>query len=145
VWRRVWRKGHPKTAPPGDPFHIQSPNADNSVDAKKFMLVKARYSCLLRDFARAWHIQRWRLAANHWTDHRVLIRGVRKRTEGTEELCNTIGKTISINQSSRGLNANEGLQFKWSMASALYVAEDKLVGHQWEKRSLVTWRLNVPV
>jgi hypothetical protein len=30
------------------------------------------------------------------------------------------------------------------MALAAYVAEDGLVGHQWEERLLVLWRLYVP-
>ena len=29
------KKGHPKTVPPGDPFHIQLPNPDTIVDANK--------------------------------------------------------------------------------------------------------------
>jgi hypothetical protein len=32
-----------------------------------------------------------------------------------------------------------------SMAPTAYVAEDGLVGHQWEERPLVLWRLNAPV
>jgi hypothetical protein len=35
------RKGHPETALPGNPFHIQSPNADTIVNAKKCMLIRA--------------------------------------------------------------------------------------------------------
>jgi hypothetical protein len=31
------------------------------------MLTGARYSCFLRDSARAWQIQRWMLTANNWT------------------------------------------------------------------------------
>jgi hypothetical protein len=31
------------------------------------------------------------------------------------------------------------------MAPAVYVAEDGLDGHQWEKRSLVLWRLDAAV
>jgi hypothetical protein len=31
------------------------------------------------------------------------------------------------------------------MAPAAYVAEDGLVGHQWEERSLVLWKLQTPV
>jgi hypothetical protein len=31
------------------------------------------------------------------------------------------------------------------MAPAAYVAEDGLVGHQWEERHLVLWRLYAPV
>jgi hypothetical protein len=32
------KKGHPKIAPPGDPYHIQLPNPDTIVDAKKCLL-----------------------------------------------------------------------------------------------------------
>ena len=32
VWNRDRKKGHPETAPPGDPFYIQSPNSDTIVD-----------------------------------------------------------------------------------------------------------------
>jgi hypothetical protein len=35
------RKGHPETAPPGDPSHIQTPNPDTIVDAKKCLLTGA--------------------------------------------------------------------------------------------------------
>jgi hypothetical protein len=35
------RKGHPENAPLGDPSHIQSPNTDTIVDAKKCMLTGA--------------------------------------------------------------------------------------------------------
>jgi hypothetical protein len=35
------RKGHPETAPPGDPSHIQSPNPDAIVDAGKCLLTGA--------------------------------------------------------------------------------------------------------
>jgi hypothetical protein len=34
-------KGHPETALPEDPSHIQSPNADTIVDAKKCILAGA--------------------------------------------------------------------------------------------------------
>jgi hypothetical protein len=36
--RRNWRNDHPKTAPPGDPSHIQPPNTDSIVDANKSLL-----------------------------------------------------------------------------------------------------------
>jgi hypothetical protein len=32
------KKGHPETVPPGDPSHIQLPNPDTIVDAKKCIL-----------------------------------------------------------------------------------------------------------
>jgi hypothetical protein len=35
VYSRGGRKGPPETAPPGDSSHIQPPNADTTVDAKK--------------------------------------------------------------------------------------------------------------
>jgi hypothetical protein len=44
-------------------------------------------------------MQRQMLAANHWTEHRVLNRGVREGTEGVESVRNPIGRTtISTNQ-----------------------------------------------
>jgi hypothetical protein len=33
---------------------------------------------------------------------------------------------------------------KGPMAPATYIAEDGLVGHQWEERPLVQWRLHAP-
>jgi hypothetical protein len=47
------------------------------VDAKKCLLTGARFSCLLRGSARAWHIQKQMLSANHITDHSVPNGGVR--------------------------------------------------------------------
>jgi hypothetical protein len=35
------RKGHPETALPGDPYHIQSPIPDTIVDANKCLLTGA--------------------------------------------------------------------------------------------------------
>jgi hypothetical protein len=74
------------------------------------------------------------LAANHWTEQGVPSEGVGKRTEGAEGVCYPIGRTtISTNktpQSSQGLNYQP-------MVPVAYVAEDGLVGHQWEERPLV--------
>jgi hypothetical protein len=36
MWSRDWRKGYPKTAPPGDPSHIVSPNPDTILVIKKY-------------------------------------------------------------------------------------------------------------
>jgi len=44
------------------------------------------------------------LAANHWTENKVPIGGVRERIEGAEGNCNPIRTTIPTNQSSQGLN-----------------------------------------
>ena len=35
------RKGHPETAPPGDPSHTQTPNTDIIVDAKKCLVTES--------------------------------------------------------------------------------------------------------
>jgi hypothetical protein len=35
------RKGHPETAPPGNPSYVQPPNPDTIVDAKKCLLTGA--------------------------------------------------------------------------------------------------------
>jgi hypothetical protein len=80
------------------------------------------------------------LAANHWTEHRVPNGGVREKTEGAEGVCNPIGRAIiSTNQIPQGLNyqPKSTLLMEQTMTPAAYVAEDGLVGHQWEERSLV--------
>jgi hypothetical protein len=64
VWSRDWRKGHPETAPTGDPSNIQSPNPDIIVDTNKCKLTGAWYSYLLRGSVRAWQIQRYVLTTN---------------------------------------------------------------------------------
>jgi hypothetical protein len=97
VWSRDWRKGHPKTAPPGDSFHTQSTNPDSIVDLKKCMLTGTWYSCLQRGSFRSWQIQRLMLAANHWTDQRVPSGEAREMTEGAEGLWPHT--KININQS----------------------------------------------
>jgi hypothetical protein len=68
-------------------------------DAKKCLLKRAWYSCLLRGSARALQIQRKMLAANHRTERGVPSGRVRERTEGAEDVCNPIGRTtLSTNQ-----------------------------------------------
>jgi hypothetical protein len=42
---------------------------------------------LLRGSARAWQIQRWILAAKHWTEEVVSSAGVRGRTDLAEGVC----------------------------------------------------------
>ena len=103
VCSRDWRTGHPETAPPGDPAHIQAPNPDYIADAKKCMLTGAWYSYLLRGIARSWQIQRM-IRANHWTENGVPNGGVKKRIERAEGVLNPIRTTIPTNQSSQGLN-----------------------------------------
>jgi hypothetical protein len=45
-------------------------------------------------------------------------------------------------QSSQGLTTNQRVHIEQPMALAKYVAEDGLVGHQWQERPLVLWRFN---
>ena len=66
----------------------QSPNSNTIMFDKKCLMTIAWYSCLLRDSAIAWQIQRWVLVASHWTEHRVHNGGVREITEGSERVCN---------------------------------------------------------
>jgi hypothetical protein len=40
---------------------------------------------------------------------------------------------------------DQGVYMEEPMVPAIYVAEDGLFGHQWEKRLLVLWRLDAPV
>jgi hypothetical protein len=37
VWNRDTSKGHLETIPPGDPAHVQLPNPDTIVNAKKLL------------------------------------------------------------------------------------------------------------
>jgi hypothetical protein len=143
-----------RDCPTWDASHVQSPNPDTIVDANKCLLTGAWYSCLLRGFASAWHIQRWMLSANHWTEHKVPNGGARERTEGAEGPCSPIGGTTiwtnEIPQSSLGDQpstkeyTSPGVSFI-PMVPTAYVAEDDLVGHQWEKRPLDLRRLDAPV
>jgi len=73
----------------------------------------------------------------------VPVGGVRERIEGTEVVCNPI-RTIPTNQSSRRLNHHPKLfgHMDRPMAPAAYVAEDGLVGHQWEEKPFVLPRLD---
>jgi hypothetical protein len=55
-------------------------------------------------------------------------------------MCNPTGRTtISTNQTT-----NQRVHMEGPMAPAAYVAEDGLVGHQWEEKPLVIWRLDAP-
>jgi hypothetical protein len=58
VWSRDWRKGHLVTVPPEDSSHIQFPNPDTIVDAKKCLQKGAWCDCLLRGPTRVLQIQR---------------------------------------------------------------------------------------
>jgi hypothetical protein len=59
-------------------------------------------------------------------DHRAPNGGTRESTQGAEGVCNPIGETtIRTNQYPPEL-----------VSLAAYVAEDDLVGHHWEERSL---------
>jgi len=70
-------------------------------------------------------------AASHWTENKVSIRGVGKRTEEADGACNPI-RTISTNQSSQGLNHPPKCTHRQTIAPAAYVADDCLIGDQWE-------------
>jgi hypothetical protein len=47
----------------------------------------------MRSLAKALLIQRGMLAANHWTEQGDPSGRVREKTEGTERVCNPIGRT----------------------------------------------------
>jgi hypothetical protein len=104
---RDCKKGHPDTAPPGDPSHLPSPKADIIVDDKR-MLTGSWYSCPLRGSSRVWQIQRWMLTAYHWTEHEVSNGRARESNTGVEGVCSLWGRIIiSTNQtpqSSQRLN-----------------------------------------
>jgi hypothetical protein len=143
----VWSRDQTETASPGDPLHIQSPNSDTIVDANKCLVTGAWYSCLLRGSASAWQIQKRMLIAIHWT--RVPNEGARERTQGAQGVCSPIGGiTIWTNQypqSSLGLNHQPKSTHGGTHGSSCICNRGGLVGHQWEERPLVLWRLYAPV
>jgi hypothetical protein len=103
-WSRDWRKGHPETDPFRDLSHLQTPNTDTIAYAKKRLLKEVWYRCPLRDSASTWAIQMQTLrdsCCNEPEDPNGRFTGRPERAEGD---CNTIGRTISINQSSQELN-----------------------------------------
>ena len=77
-----WRKGHPETAPPGNPLHIQTPKPDIIADAKKCLLKGVWYRSLLRSSARAWQIQRQKLTTifevSTWSPVEELEKGLKE-------------------------------------------------------------------
>ena len=93
-----WRTGHAETATHGDPFHIQSSNADTIVDDKKYMLKGAWYNCLVRGSDRVCQIQRQLHTANHWTEHGISNGGVRERAERSWRCLQLHRKNNNINQ-----------------------------------------------
>jgi hypothetical protein len=147
IWSRDWRKGHPETAMLGDPSHIQTLNPVTITDVNKWLLTGPWYSGLLRVSTTVWQIQRWMLSANLWTEHSFPSGGTRKRIQGAEGICRPIRETISTNQYTRAPRTKPPtrVHMEGPMAPAAYVAEDGLVGHQWEERPLVLWELYAPV
>jgi len=73
-------------------------------EAKKCMLTRTGYRCLLRNKARVSQIQRQMLAANHWIENRTPVGGIRERTERAEGACKPRGTTRPTMQSFQGLN-----------------------------------------
>ena len=54
-----------------------------------------RYSSI-DEWIKMWYVQGQMLAANHCTEHGDSTGGVRERTEGSEGVCNHIGRTNTI-------------------------------------------------
>jgi hypothetical protein len=80
------------------------------------------------------------LETYHWIEYWIPSEGVREGTEGAEEVCRPVeGATVSTGQipgTPGDMTTNQRAHMEEPMALATYVAEDGLVGHQWEKRLL---------
>jgi hypothetical protein len=87
-------------------------------------------------------------AAYHWTERGVLDR-VGEGTEGAEGVCSPmLGATVSTDQSSRGpgdWTTDQNVHIEGAMDPVAYVAEDGLVGHQWESMALGPEGVDAPV
>jgi hypothetical protein len=82
------------------------------------------------------------LTANHWTEHSVPNGGDRETTDGDEGIYNPIERTtVSTNHIPPEFSGTKlpTKEYTWEgpMAPASYIAEDGLVGPQWEERPLV--------
>jgi hypothetical protein len=137
-------KGRPsRDCPTWGSSHIQSPNLDPIMDAKKCLLTGA-----LRDSVRALQIQRQMLSDNHWTEHRVPDRAIGQGTEGTEGVCSPlVGATVLTSQmpppqSSWELDHQPNSTHGETHGSGRICS---LVGHQWEERPLGQREFNAPV
>jgi hypothetical protein len=70
------------------------------------------------------------LTVIYWMEHRAPNKGARENIQGDKGVCNPIGgTTIWTNQYPPEL-----------VSLVAYIAEDILVGHQWEERPLVLGR-----
>jgi hypothetical protein len=99
-------KGHPETAPPGHPSHIQPPNPEAIVDAG--MLMEACYGCLLKAPPEP---DKYRGGCSQPTpglSSGVPNGGVGEETKGAEGVCSPMeGATVSTGKtlwSSQGLD-----------------------------------------
>jgi hypothetical protein len=95
-------------------------------------------------------IQTWMLAANHWTEHGFPDGGVGEGTKGAVGVCSPMGGGHnSVNRpdprAPRDWTTNQRVPMKGPMALASYVAEDGLVGHQWEEQPLGLRGFDAPV
>jgi hypothetical protein len=132
-WGR--RKDCPETVPPGYPCHIKSPNPDSIAYTSKIFLTGPWYSYLFWGYASAWQIQKWMLTVIYCMIHRAPKEGAIESIQGAKGVCKSIGgRTIWTNQYPPEV-----------MSIVAYVAEDGLVGHQWEERPFVLQRSYVPV
>ena len=106
------------------------PNPDTITYASKILLKGPLYSCLVWGYDSASQIQKWMLTVIYWMENRAPNEGARESTQEAKGACNPIvGTTIWTNQYPPEL-----------VFLVAYVAEDGLVGHQWEEKSLVLQR-----
>ena len=67
------------------------------------------------------------------------------RSEGAEGVCNPIGRTTRSTNQTPWISWELDHQPKSVRGGITYVAEDGLIGHQWEERPLGLRGFNAPV
>jgi hypothetical protein len=151
MWSRDWRKGHPESTSPGDLSHIEA------LSTNQTLLWMPRSACWPEsDIAVSWEalpvpdIFRGGYSQKIlWTESKVHNGRAKERTEEAEGVWNLIEEIITwskqYSQSSQGLNHEPKVHMEEPMAPAVYVAENGLVGHEWEESLLVLKRLDAPV
>jgi hypothetical protein len=81
-------------------------------------------------------------------EHRVTNEGAKESTQGALGVCSLIQEQYELTSTPRtpwDYNINQRLHMEGPITPAAYVAEDGLVGHQWEDSPLVLWRFYDPV
>jgi len=133
-WSRDWTKSHQETPLPTNPSHMQPPNPVTIADAKKCLLTRAWFGCLLRDSTRALLIE-IRFEVNQQTEHSLRqCRTYRKDWMGWRGFQphrkNRNISQLDLHPQLPGTGPPTNKYMEGPMTPAKYVAQGGIVQHQ---------------